>query len=391
MVSRRRRLALASIPLVFLALAIVYLALVFSGRGWRLTGGVRHLASPADLRPEQPGLDMQIVHEIPLPGPPLEIKLTEDAGYISLAHAGFVVLDVSEPGRPLYANHITDPGGSFVLSVYPDGDRLYALDRIRGLVQYNLPDPLEPEQVFAKKLPGLPSDQPVAMIRIGDYYYLACGGGGVQVLPANFGILTPATPVLDYFNHPNDLTFYPPDLLVVSGGRNTTMQVLDVEDPSSPTLVANLHTPGFGEDVLRLENASAFYLRPNMIVSMEMERPTRPLLLNMHAMVSGDQKSNLVKSLGVLNDRYLLAGDHFGFISVFDFADPVNFVLEGEFPVGGQVTALDSLGPYVYVGLYDQQKLVVLRATERRDEPETASVSQERSEVMMAEGRDRND
>jgi hypothetical protein len=165
----------------------------------------------------------RILAELPLRDAVLSVAVRDDRGYLALGEAGGLILDLSDPAAPREIGRLVSPTGGALLSLTRAADRLWAIwenmvswldisqpqpgpaelgsfsppgivatdltvagdlayltDAEKGLLTYDITDPLAPIPLGALDTPGLA--QAVALGPTGETAFVADGECGVRVI-----------------------------------------------------------------------------------------------------------------------------------------------------------------------------------------------------------------
>lgn len=347
------------------------------GSGARPDGRVRSVASLAEGRGGAQAPGIEPIARFKLPAPALSLAVSGGALYASMSTKGLAVVDLSDPTSPRLVRQLVgmrrpdDPEGRVFLMVLPEENRLLVADRLRGLSVYDAADPLNPQFQWAIRIPGGNNNQPVSIRRVGEHYYLACGGGGLLALPADFGPQSKPKALLAQFDYTRGVTPYGSSWLLTADGYDTGMQVLDIEDPERPRLAHVFQTGSFTDQVIALEGYAVVSNRAQGFAVIDLSDPGRPFLAAYH--YTPRAAGSMIKAIELWRGRYLLAGNRAGRIDVYDLADPARprHVLRHE--VHTQVNALALEGDLLYAGLWDESEVGVFELSDPGEGTRSAS------------------
>lgn len=335
-------------------------------------GKLREIDSALSRTPDHPGVRLELVRTFRLPGAVLNLNGEGDLLYASMASSGFATVDISNPAAPVVKEHMTLGGSTktgeeqeYAINAFPLGDRLIVLDRVRGMVVYDRSDPAANRLLWSMVLPGSPTHQAIDLQKAGDRLYLACGGAGVRMLPADFTQESVSAALLDRFDHTTDVAFLPPRWMLVADGRDTGIQILDVASADEPRVVGTWGAwPLFLEHVVFVKNHAYVAARgDNALLIFNLENPALPYLSGLHR-----QKISSIRSIATWKDRYVLVGNAFQFIDVFDAADPERPKYLSQTAAPGRVHALYAHGDHVYAGLWPHSRIAIYRIVEQGEE-----------------------
>lgn len=335
-------------------------------------GKLREVESALSRTVERPGVRLELVRTFRLPGAVLNLNGEGDLLYASMASSGFATVDISNPEAPIVKEHMTLGGSTktgeeqeYAINAFPLEDRLIVLDRVRGMVVYDRSDRAANRLLWSLVLPGSPAHQAIDLQRVGDRLYLACGGSGLRVLPADFTQESVSRALLDRFDHTTDVAFLPPQWMFVADGRETGVQILDVGNAEEPRLIGTCAAwPLFLEHAVFVRNHAYVAARgDNALLIFNLDNPGLPYLAGLHR-----QKISSIRSIATWKDRYVLVGNAFQFIDVFDAADPERPRYVMQTPAPGRVHALYTQGNYIYAGLWPHSRIAIYRIVEQGEE-----------------------
>ena len=195
-------------------------------------------------------------------GPTTEIVVSGDYAYLASDHLR--VLDISDPAQPREVAWHTFGGPDRTWSIALSGDYLYGM-RGGALSVYDISNLLEPNCVTGLLVPG-------------GHRYMALAGVHAYVTG-------------------DDLT------------------VIDISDPSSPTIVATWPSPSGWCEGVAISGSHAYLTRDNKLVVLDISDPTAPTQVGVC-----DSPGSAVTIAGAY--AYLAAVD--GGLHVIDISDPTN-------------------------------------------------------------------
>ena len=180
------------------------------------------------------------------------IFVSGEYAYVADGSPGLQVIDISDPENLSIEDLYTCDTPGFAQDVFVSGEYAYVADDYSGLQVIDISDPENPSIAGACDTPGYAQDVVVS----GGFAYVADGGSGLQVInisdPENLSIAGAC-----------DTSAY---AVAVSGGyayvlpyyftNDPAIQVLDVTDPSKPTMAASI-------DILR--PARDLFVKDNVI------------------------------------------------------------------------------------------------------------------------------
>lgn len=249
------------------------------------------------------------------------------------------------------------PPDRMILGVSPEPDRLLVLDRRRGLGIYDNSDPHNPVHRWSKLLPGDLRDQPGSIERIGDNYFLPCGGSGLRMLRADFDEETPALSVLRSPYHTRDVYLHGDKWLLVADGSDGGMHVLDIEQADSPVHVAQFLSRGSCNYIEGFDRYVALLMTPVSLVVLDMKEPTQPAAVNY--LYRGEGVPICMTSW---KERYLIVGYDYrrargGYVEILDLLDPTNPVSVATIPMPGRAISFDIVEDRLYVSYKTKKQI----------------------------------
>lgn len=346
------------------ALAIVGGMACLRGGG-RPDGTLRVIASVP--RDPAPASDFRITRlgETALPSSAISLTAAGDVVYVAMSLQGMATVDVSDPSAPRTIWHqegLVDPedrGARVVLEVRAEADRLLVADRLQGLSVYGIDDPLRPEPLWDLRFPGIESDQPISITRAGDVYYFACGGAGLMSLPADFGPGDVPRAHLTAFDHTMNSVAFGERWLLVADNYFTGMQVLDLSAAGGARVV-HLFQPGtFCDQVIPMGRYAVLANRELGFTVADMRDPAAPFAANFY--FTPPRTGSIIKSMAAWGERFILAGNGFRYIEVFDLEDPERPRKVRRIETEGEVNAMAVRGDLLFVSFWERAKLAVYR------------------------------
>lgn len=339
-------------------------------------GEFREVPSPVARAAEANRIGLTHLKRLELPNSALRLNGEGPVLFAALTTSGLAAIDITDPYDPEIRSHLRveadEPPSrakrpeprqakEYVLNAYLVGERLIVLDRLRGLVAYDAADPFHPTFLWSKLLPGNPSHQATDLEEVGDSLFLASGGAGLLQLETGFGPETAARPILERFDHTTDATFLPPNWMLVTDGRNSGLQIIDVSGgrPASP--VGNVVCwPLFLENAVIIGRHAFLTTRgDNVVLAFNLADPARPYLSTVYR-----KPISSIRSVTTWRDRYVIIGNRFGFIEILDAADPEHPGLVALLPIPGIVSALFVREDALYAGLWGEALIEVYRLGE---------------------------
>jgi hypothetical protein len=280
--------------------------------------------------------------------------VTGDYAYIADANGGLRVIDISDPSSPIEAGSYNPSPPGWVQDVAVVEGYAYVTDLERGLWVVNVTDPAEPSGSSFYR----PPISPGAIAITEDYAYTAARERSLWVLD----ITNPANPPVS-FDH--FFTYGSPQRMTIAEGyiyavTDWALDVVDITDPTSPTLVGHCSIPGSTDDVFvvgdfayvagcvpdydGLPSLSNILAPPPLIDAclwvVNVADPAHPEVIGSRCMTSGYCASGVTVAE---NHAYVVGVG----LWIIDIADPANPSEVGF--VSGPREDVVTLGTYAYV------------------------------------------
>lgn len=363
------RAASYALPLILVIAGCVFYARYASTRF--PNGELRDMPSPVARASEKHLVRLEPLKTLRLPDSALNLNAEGPVLYAAMTGAGLATIDLSNPADPELVAHVTAPPAAegedeeqrrqYVLNAFRVGDKLIVLDRVRGLVVHDATDPLHPVVEWSKLLPGPPGAQAIDLLHAGESIFLACGGAGLAQMPAQ---LTPETEpryLLNRFDHTTDVAFMPPHWIAAADGRMGGIQIVSVEDMDQPRPLGNVTTwPLYMDNISILDrHVFASTRGDNVMVAFNLGNPGQPYLSSFFR-----NPYSSITCITEWKDRYVVLGNNFEFIEVFDALDPEAPRAVAVLSIPGRVSAIHIRDDILYVSLWEERRIEVYRLIE---------------------------
>ena len=125
----------------------------------------------------------------------------------------------------------------------------------------------------------------------------------------------------------------------------TGLEVVDLSDPSAPTLVATRDTPGYQRDVALAGTLAAAVDQPSGVHLFEVNGPRAPTALGHHPANNVPARSASVATDG----RLYIVYDRTGLIEILDITDPDAPRLLGSYSPPGRPQQIAVSGATIYI------------------------------------------
>jgi len=290
------------------------------------------------------------VIDIMNPASPILIGSCRDVGYaagmavsgnyalVTAFSLGLQVVDVSIPASPVLVGGYDTPGISYGVTV--GGDYAYVADAAAGLQIVDMSNPVLPTWAGGYNY-GVSG--PVRDIAVsGNYVYMAEEGESLRVIDVS----NPASPVLAGS----------PGLggdgegILTSGSYtyvacyDAGLKVFDMSNPASPTLVGVCHECGQGND-LAVSGAHAYLAGGNTFQVVDILDPSAPTLVS-QCDLSPDFYA--ASGLSVSGNQAYVADNDTG-LTVIDISDPLSPLHVSTYNTNGLAFDVSVVGDYAYV------------------------------------------
>lgn len=333
--------------------------------GARPDGSLRTVESPNTQPAETTRFKMEFLGQAPMPGFAVSFTIEGGALYACMSKTGMAIYDVSDPKAPRLVEHqpglITEdhPDNRVFLHAIAEKDRLIVADRLRGVSVYDRTDPLHPRFLWGKRIAGNNNDQPVWVHKSGDKYYLACGGAGLHMLPEDFGPETESVPLLKHFDHTRQVSSFGEERLLVADNYDTGLQVMNIADPAEARVEHIFQTGTFTDSILTIGPRAILANRVYGFTVVDLTRPADPFISSYHHTPLGTR--SIVKSMALWRERYLLAGNFYHYIDVFDLEKEGRPIFEHRHPILDEVNVMAVDGDLLYLSTMGSNLLGIYR------------------------------
>lgn len=323
-----------------------------------------------------PKVRLEWIADLNLPASPISMAAAPGVLYLSAAGLGLMTVDLTDPAAPIlsstYKGIVTpkDPQSRFFLSVLPDPEskRIFVLDRLHGLCEWDASNPLAPVLAHKLDLGQSINSQALVMRKIGHYYYLPSGGAGLLRIHEGLNAKPEVEILLEAFDHTRDVSFLPPHWLLVADGHDSGMQVLDISDERSPRLAHVFNVMTYCDQVMPLKNYALMASRGLGLVAVDMHEPSQPFITRYYL----PPVLSEVKAMSLWRDRYVIACGKTtlrgklasGYIQIYDMKNPADAQLEIYYSTEAEVNTMVLSGDYLIANLWDQKRITIFRISE---------------------------
>ncbi|MFH0793878.1 MAG: hypothetical protein V2A74_07595 [bacterium] len=287
---------------------------------------------------------------VPIKGTTREVILGGPGALVPLNFWGLAFLSLDNPGHPKLLK-VEDSLCSPV-SFFVRGRVGYEAERGFRLQVWDFSDPTSPVLRFQEALPAFP----ISLVENRGRLFVACGGDGAVI----YDVSEPFLP--KRLSNFNDVEFtrrlaVDEDRLYLADGNYGGLKIVDVSNPTSPTLLSRLLTADYADDVLVRGNLVYVADRQGGARIVDVSDPRNPFTPCIIWM-----PKNEVRDLQFFGRHYLLVADRNQGLRVYDIRDPERPLLVADYSLRGPISKITVREPYVYVALWDQG-VQVLRLT----------------------------
>ena len=254
-------------------------------------------------------------------------------------HDGLYTIDVSDSMSPsILGNYVPDGAEFFDVYIRPDGLRSYLASWYGGVSVGDISNPSAPSEVWF----GYQADQAVDVAIDGGRAYISDLAGGMRILDVSNPAVPTELGLYDITGNKDVRTATARDPFAFacrdgSAGRKY-LHVLDVLDPSNPTLVAQESCYNPPEDMV-LRDSFVYCAEANRFQVFNVARPREPVRVG-----SCGSQDGVYFGLAVQDTlAYLISGS----LQAIDVADPTSpTIISNTGVFGGGVAVRDT---YVFV------------------------------------------
>ncbi len=268
------------------------------------------------------------------------IQLVGDHAYIADEENGLVIIDVSNPNFPVLVGSLDTDDEALKVAVV--GDRAFIADNRNGLVVADISIAANPQESGHFDTAGMVMD-----LELADSYVYVCNNDKIFILEQSD------------ISHPKHVGFYQASgngagegvHVAVDGSYaylangEAGLQVLDVSNPSDPTLVGGQDTAGLALDIF-LDGDHAYVVDgENGLVIMDISNPTLPQQV-------GHYDTNDIARRIVVRDGLAYVGDRFEDLQIIDVSNPMSPTFVGNWTSeDGHVNSVALSGDYAYLSV----------------------------------------
>lgn len=292
--------------------------------------------------------------------------------YVADYDSGLLIIDISNPASPsLIASQVTP---SHAMGVFVQNDYAYVADGYAGLQIINITNPANPFYVGSCDTPGY-----AWRVSISGNYAVVADASSIQIID----ITNHATPFLagSYDTDRGYIGVSAAGNYAYAADADSGLEIINFADPANPSLAGKLDTPGYSRNVFVAGNyAYVADDADNPVVNnnnawiqiVDIVDPSNPSLAGSFStfdyawdvFVTGDYAYAAIFACG---------------LQIINIADPANPVEVGRYDTPGIAYGIFARDNYVYVA--DDSSLIILRFTptgieEGNNLPDDFSLSQ---------------
>ena len=270
------------------------------------------------------------------------IAVAGDYAYIADGWSGLQVVDIHNPMSPSKAGKVAMPGGARGIMVTAN----YAYvthSSPDGMQVVDISDPSNPAIITSLAAPG---HSPCALVEAGNRAYVCNGHIGVvvwqiaeEVLPPRFASSF-ATP-----SYAHGIAAAGRYVFVAHSGLSAAtggLQIVDVTDPYSPTLLGGCDTPGITLDVAVSGDYAYLADEAAGLQVIDVKDPSNPVI------VGNCDTPGVCRDVAISGD-YAYVPDGYSGLQVIDIADPTNPTIAATCDTPDHAYGLAIDGDYAYV------------------------------------------
>ncbi|MBK9356331.1 MAG: hypothetical protein IPN08_02910 [Bacteroidales bacterium] len=264
-----------------------------------------------------------------------DIQVAGNFAYIADGRNGLVVVDISDPVKPLITGQVPNSGNGLGLAL--NNNYAYIADGQNGIAEYNISDPSNLQQSGSVTTDNWAQDL-VIRNNIG---YVAVDVLGLQLLNLSIpGLPSVAGNAYDLPGTSYGIALNENMALVASGGAG--LHLVNVSSPAQPVLVSSYDTPGSAYDVFPVGNRAYIADSQGGIIVVDISDPQLPQGLG-QSVVPGDARQVIISG------NYAFVSDWTYGLRVFDVTDPSAMNEAYTYALSGTAHNIAINGEYIYI------------------------------------------
>ncbi|NOY23560.1 MAG: hypothetical protein GXO70_08640 [Acidobacteria bacterium] len=318
------------------------MAYMLAGTGWL---DVVNVADPA-----QPDL----VTRLHFDGKPKRLLLNGNVAYLAAGWSGIYVLDISTPEAPEITAHLDLNADTTCMGI--TGNYLYVGTRLQGIAILDISDPASPVLDHSYGVTE-GTVQFVSSVTFDETYaYILDNKAGLYVVDVTDPLAPDALVRLSLGFSIQDAVLSGTTLVVAAGING--VQLLDVSDPTAPTLAGtftsqsfDLDSDGITDVTYSISYVSQVFVQDTTLVAadgdkgfdiLDISDPTAP------ALTVQNITSNRTEG-AILEGNTLYLAETVGGLAIFDISDPTTPASTGGYQQAGYVSDVASSSGYLYL------------------------------------------
>ena len=175
---------------------------------------------------------------------------------------------------------------------------------------------------------------------VGNYAYVANDNPGLQIID----ISNPTTPTLkgNYDTPGNTYGVQVVGNYAYVAGDDSGLQIIDISNPTTPTLKSNYNTSGYAMGVQVVGNYAYVADGYSGLQIIDISNPTNPTLKGNY------DTSSLAVRVQVVGNYAYVADDNSG-LQIIDISNPTTPTLKGNYDTNGNAWGVQVVGNYAYI------------------------------------------
>ncbi len=272
--------------------------------------------------------DTSLLGEYDTPGISVGLTVNGDVAYVADGEAGLQMIDVSDPSAPWLLAAFDTPNTAF--SVVIKDDTAYVTDGDGGLLLVDVSNPAAPALSSWYGTPGTAG----GVFVDGSTLYLAAGDFGLQILDLVDPVLTVS--YLGSYDTPDQAIGVTVLADIAYVGDDSTLEIVDVSDPTMPAFLGSYATPG-NAGVVAVSGTTAYVAdEESGLQIVDVSDPTDPAFITSYG---GTDVVDVVVAGAV---AYVADGPRMRTLDVSDPATPT--------PLGSLLVSGDSVRAITLAG-----------------------------------------
>jgi len=269
----------------------------------------------------------------------LDIAIRGKTAYLVVGTKGLLIVDVSDPAKPLEIGAHSTRGYAQAVAVY--GDYAYIANRGEGLTILDVSDPTRPFEVGMLDTQGSAQDVVVS----GTIAYVADQRGGLQIIDVGRPEAPRLLATFDTIGHAEALAVLDDTVFIAVGDAG--LELVNVSVPSMPQAIASIELRGDASDVVISDGLAYVAAGFRGIRIVDLSDITS--LIEVGYLSTDGEARGLALSSG-----FLYVAERSEGLSVFSLADPGGGSLVARIDTPGEAISVAVVNGYAYVA--DREK-----------------------------------